>query len=106
MKKQKSTYQGHPCLLNFFQYVFIPDLKHERKKRSKEYRVLLLGCGEAGKSTFIKQGSILFKITLIVENVLQWAKKQNRSFSNEEKYVHNLKQDDFYNYITIIVNFI
>ena len=35
------------------------DLKNEKKKREMEHRILLLGCGEAGKSTFIKQMRII-----------------------------------------------
>jgi guanine nucleotide-binding protein G(q) subunit alpha len=35
------------------------DLSKERRSRGEEYRTLLLGCGEAGKSTFIKQMRII-----------------------------------------------
>ena len=35
------------------------DLKAEKKIRQREHRILLLGCGEAGKSTFIKQMRII-----------------------------------------------
>ncbi len=39
------------------------ELDHDRKLRQKEYRVLLLGCGEAGKSTFIKQVEFNFYLS-------------------------------------------
>ena len=35
------------------------ELKNERKKNQNIHRCLLLGCGEAGKSTFIKQMRII-----------------------------------------------
>ena len=34
-------------------------LKDEERKRQREHRCLILGCGEAGKSTFIKQMHII-----------------------------------------------
>ena len=37
----------------------ILELKQNKKERQREYRCLLLGCGEAGKSTFIKQMRII-----------------------------------------------
>ena len=42
----------------YFMLVFV-DLQNDRKRRQKEHRILLLGCGEAGKSTFIKQMRII-----------------------------------------------
>ena len=35
------------------------ELKADEKRRQREHRILLLGCGEAGKSTFIKQMRII-----------------------------------------------
>ena len=35
------------------------DLRADEKRRQREHRILLLGCGEAGKSTFIKQMRII-----------------------------------------------
>merc|ERR1740122_893518 len=34
-------------------------LKKDRARMSEEHRILILGCGEAGKSTFIKQMEII-----------------------------------------------
>ena len=35
------------------------ELRGDVKRRQRQHRVLLLGCGEAGKSTFIKQMRII-----------------------------------------------
>ncbi len=35
------------------------ELREDKKRRFREHRILLLGCGEAGKSTFIKQMRII-----------------------------------------------
>jgi len=35
------------------------DLRKEKESRDDEHRILILGCGEAGKSTFIKQMQII-----------------------------------------------
>ena len=39
--------------------LLLVDLKADKKRRQREHRILLLGCGEAGKSTFIKQMRII-----------------------------------------------
>ena len=39
--------------------IILTDLRGDRKRRKREHRILLLGCGEAGKSTFIKQMRII-----------------------------------------------
>lgn len=58
--------RSRPCPVSkiFFSYPFLasfsrPELKEEKKQRKSEHRILLLGCGEAGKSTFIKQMRII-----------------------------------------------
>ena len=38
---------------------FFSELKKDRARMSEEHRILILGCGEAGKSTFIKQMEII-----------------------------------------------
>jgi len=59
------------------------DLRKEREAREDEHRILILGCGEAGKSTFIKQMQIIHsdglgnedkrkdKKRLIADNIMQ-----------------------------------
>ena len=37
----------------------LSDIKAARQQRRKEHRILLLGCGQAGKSTFIKQMRVI-----------------------------------------------
>ncbi len=39
--------------------LILTELRADEKRRQKEHRILLLGCGEAGKSTFIKQMRII-----------------------------------------------
>ena len=39
-------------------YIF-SELRKDKAKMSEEHRILILGCGEAGKSTFIKQMEII-----------------------------------------------
>ena len=58
-------------------------MKKEREQREDEHRILILGCGEAGKSTFIKQMQIIHsdglgnedkrkdKKPLIADNIMQ-----------------------------------
>ena len=41
-----------------FQYYF-SEIKIQLERRQKEHKILLLGCGKAGKSTFIKQMRII-----------------------------------------------
>ena len=36
-----------------------PEIKIQLERRQKEHKILLLGCGKAGKSTFIKQMPII-----------------------------------------------
>ena len=43
---------------NILIYIF-SELKKDRARMSEEHRILILGCGEAGKSTFIKQMEII-----------------------------------------------
>ena len=40
-------------------YFCFADIKRAREGRKKEHRILLLGCGQAGKSTFIKQMRVI-----------------------------------------------
>ncbi|XP_059091284.1 G protein alpha q subunit-like [Tigriopus californicus] len=47
------------------------ELRDERKRREREHRILLLGCGEAGKSTFIKQMRILHSQGFTEEEKIQ-----------------------------------
>eukprot|EP00095_Tigriopus_kingsejongensis_P008199 maker-scaffold895_size84271-snap-gene-0.23 protein:Tk08199 transcript:maker-scaffold895_size84271-snap-gene-0.23-mRNA-1 annotation:"guanine nucleotide-binding protein gq subunit alpha" len=47
------------------------ELNVERKRREREHRILLLGCGEAGKSTFIKQMRIIHSEGFSEEEKLQ-----------------------------------
>ena len=39
--------------------LFFIALREEKEQREDEHRILILGCGEAGKSTFIKQMQII-----------------------------------------------
>ena len=43
----------------FFNNRLLPELKKDRELQHREHNCLLLGCGEAGKSTFIKQMRII-----------------------------------------------
>ena len=40
-------------------FSFRTDIRRAREQRENEHRILLLGCGQAGKSTFIKQMRII-----------------------------------------------
>ena len=58
-------------------------MREEKKKKSEEHRILILGCGEAGKSTFIKQMQIIHsdglgneskrkeKMGTIIDNIME-----------------------------------
>ena len=47
-------------LLNLTLYFLIfPELRRDQRRRNEQHRILILGCGEAGKSTFIKQMQII-----------------------------------------------
>ena len=75
------------------------ELKQNKKEWQREYRCLLLGCGEAGKSTFIKQMRIIhgdsfteeeeteYKIA-IAKNILSAIKTllENMSFQEENEF--------------------
>lgn len=50
------------------------DLEADNKKRQNEHRILLLGCGEAGKSTFIKQMRIIYSPGFTDEEKLDYKK--------------------------------
>ena len=81
----------------------ISELKQNKKERQREYRCLLLGCGEAGKSTFIKQMRIIhgdeftddekeeFKVA-IAKNILSAMKSLLENMSFEEE--HAIQSDD------------
>ena len=63
--------------------IFVTDLRKEREFREDEHRILILGSGEVGKSTFIKQMQIIHsdglgnedkrrdKKTLIADKIMQ-----------------------------------
>jgi len=79
-------------------------LREEKEQREDEHRILILGCGEAGKSTFIKQMQIIHseglggendrkqKKTLIADNIMQAILTliENMSFVQENQ----LHEDD------------
>ena len=92
----------------------ILELKQNKKERQREYRCLLLGCGEAGKSTFIKQMRIIngdefteeeeseYKMA-IAKNILSAIKTllENMSFEEEhaiqsDNTLDNAMQNVFY----------
>ena len=69
-------------LHNIFIFTFLA-LKEEQARKSEEHHILILGCGEAGKSTFIKQMQIIHsdglgneskrkeKMGTIVDNIME-----------------------------------
>ena len=48
--------------LIFYCLHFILEIQIQLQRRQKEHKILLLGCGKAGKSTFIKQMRIIHSI--------------------------------------------
>ena len=58
-------------------------MRKDKQKKSEEHRILILGCGEAGKSTFIKQMQIIHsdglgneskrkeKMGIIIDNIME-----------------------------------
>ena len=83
--------------------ITISELKQAKKENQRQYRCLLLGCGEAGKSTFIKQMRIIhgdeftddekeeFKVA-IAKNILSAMKSLLENMSFEEE--HAIQSDD------------
>ncbi|KAI8333096.1 guanine nucleotide binding protein, alpha subunit [Chlamydoabsidia padenii] len=48
------------------------ELERDRNRREKEYKILLLGSGESGKSTIVKQMRIIHKQGFNADELLSW----------------------------------